>query len=827
MGTLQRKTVTLSINGKQVSVPEGIYLTEAAEMAGFHIPQFCSHRWLEPLGACRMCLVRIEKMPKLQTACSTVAQDGMVVTTESEEIRKAREEMLEFHLLNHPLECPVCDRGGECELQDLTIAYGVDEARYIEPKLERADAMLTPFLHMNYKRCILCKRCVRYCDEITGSHLLRVEERGAWSRIESLGSCAIPDHFSGNTIEVCPVGAITSQLFRFRGRPWELEKTRTICCHCTVGCNVELHARGNELLRIVSSPNPYVDDGHLCDRGRFAYNYVNAKPFKQPLLGKGAARRGISWEEAENEAVERIRSTIEKHGANAVAFIAGAGMTNEDYIAFRLFAHSHIGTENFFVGEGLIDVRSNPQLLLQSLFFDAASIEEIISSDAVITVGCELYEEAPVLGLRIRDAQNKRGCKLINLSLHLPQGYWSADEHYLYAPGNFLAAAGEIVLALENGDLSGKWAGLVTALVELPNVALLYGHDILYHPNAHKYVLALLKIKHAAYKLRHERGVKGHISLNPIFRSSNATGAMIHNFLEFLVRREGEQPERAHATLRGILAKAASGEIKLLYFVNINPLITFIDRTLVEKALQACEYVVVESSLPSETTEVADLVLPVSPWCCRDGTFINLGWRLQKLNAAAISTGLPTDLEIWSRLLVKLGKGSHSTSPAKIFNEVAHVVPILSHLTFETIPPTGSVLGFTLSSENRKRYIEEIESLQLDFSHINTPDEYPFVLMPKKHLFRNSPRMRYSTKMDAVTPEAVALMNPADISKLGLKAGQSVVLESRCGAITLPLSAAEWVQPGSVAVGDYISSAPVSRLISVEDEMTSVRVRPA
>jgi NADH-quinone oxidoreductase subunit G len=827
MDTRNKKQVTLTINGKEVCVPSGIYLTEAAELAGFHIPQFCSHRWLEPLGACRMCMVRIEKMPKLQTACSTFAQEGMVVTTESDEIRKAREEMLEFHLLNHPLECPVCDRGGECELQDLTLAYGLAESRYTEPKLELTDTMLTPFLHMNYKRCILCKRCVRYCDEITGSHLLQVDDRGAWSHITTYNENKLPDYFSGNTIEICPVGAITSQLFRFRGRPWELVKTRTICAQCSVGCNVELHSRDKELLRVVPAPNVNVDDGHICDRGRFAYEYANMRDFTKPLSGKGVERREVSWEDAEETVAARFKDVIEKHGANAIGLIAGAGMTNEEYIAFRLFAHSHIGTDNFFVGEGLIDVRSNPQLLLHSLFFDAASVDEIIHSDAVINIGCDLCEEAPVLGLRLNVAQRKEGVRVISLSPHFPRGYWSATEEYLYDPGNFLAAAGEILRTLEEGSFTGKWASLAEALVDSPNIAILYGQDILYHPNADKCLLALLKIKYAAYKLRAGRGIVGHISLNPVFRSANSTGAMVFNFLEFLVRGEENAPKRPHATMRGILEKAAAGEIKLLYLVNVNPLMTFVDRGLVERALAACEFVIAESSLPNETSDAADMVLPVSPPVCREGTFINAGWRLQKLSAMEMNTARPSDLEVWARLMIKLGKGSHSTSAAKIFDEVAKVTPLISHLTFETIPAAGSNLDFQMSTEDRKRISAEIDSLHIDFAHAILPEGYPFVLVPKKYLFRNSPRMRFSPAMAAVTPDPAALLNLADIARLGLKAGQAVSVESRNGAITLPLEAAEWVQPGSVVISDYIPGAPVNKLISVDDEVTAVRVVPA
>lgn len=809
-------------------MPESTRLTDAAKAAGIEIPQFCSHRWLEPLGACRMCLVRIEKMPKLETACTTMVREGMVVTTDSDEVRAAREAMLEFHLLNHPLECPVCDKGGECDLQDLTEAHGLTKSRYIEDKLVRPDSMLTPFLHMNYKRCILCKRCVRYCEEVTESHLLKVNERGAWSHIATYGVEGPPDYFSGNTIELCPVGAITSALFRFRGRPWELGKTRTVCNQCAVGCNVELHTRHNELLRIVPAVHPEVDDGHICDRGRFAYGYVNNLPFKQPMTGKGGERREVSWEEAENTAAEKIREVAEKHGANALGLIAGSGLTNEDYVAFRLIAHTHLGTENFFIGEGLINVSSNPLVILHSLFFDSASISEILRSDLIVAVGCDLVEEAPVLALRINQALKGSDRKLIGLCAHKPSGYWRPQEHYCYDAGNFLAAAGEIIQAIESGNTGGRWGGLVESLQKARTVAVIYGQYLLRHRDADKCLLALLKIKYAEYKRREATGVeRGHISLNPALRSANATGALVMNNLEFLVRGGAKLPARPHATMRGLLEKAAAGEIKLLYLNGINPLMTFVDRSLVEQALEAVDFLIVQDVLSNETTERADLLLPSAPWPCREGTYINFGWRLQKLHASDIVTNLPTNLEVWNRLLIKLGKGSHSTVPARIFDEIARLIPAISHLSFDTIPETGSALGFQLDEEGTRRVAAEVAKVQLDFPRYEPPEGYPLVLVQKLYLLRNSPRMRLSQRMDAVAPEPLAQMHPADMSASGVTEGQEVVVESVNGEIRLVAKRCEWVQPGSVVVGNYLPEAPTNRLVSVDENITYVRVRPA
>jgi len=822
------KLVTLTINGREVAVPAGTLLTTAAEAAGFTIPQFCAHHWLKPLGACRMCLVRIEGMPKLETACTTRVREGMVVVTESEEIRRAREAMLEFHLLNHPLECPVCDKGGECTLQDLTERHGLTASRYIEDKLVRPDSMLTPLLRMNYKRCIMCKRCVRYCEEVSASHLLKVDARGAWSHITTYGLDSPPDYFSGNTVDLCPVGAITSELFRFRGRSWELTRTRTVCNQCAVGCDVEVHTRLNELLRVVPAVHSQVDEGHLCDRGRFACTYANNLQFAGPLLGRGDARKPVSWQEAEAVAATRIAATVAEHGADAVGVLVGGGLTNEDFLAFRLFAHTYLGTANFFLGEGLIDVETNPLLILHSLFFDSASLEEILQSDLMIAVGCDLVDEAPVLALRMKLACTETGRKLVGICCYRPRGYWRPHEHYCYEPGNFLAAAGELLQAVEAGDTAGKWGALVRHLQTARTVAIVYGQHLLRHRNADKYLLALLRLKHAVYRWRGAHGVeRGHISLNPVFRSANAIGAIVFNNLEFLVRSGEGRPTGPHATMRGILEKAASGRIKLLYLAGVNPLMTFVDRALVERAFAAAEFIIAQDVLPNETTDRADLVLPVSPWPCRDGTYFNLGWRLQRLRAAGLVRNLPSDLEILCRLLVRLGKGAHSTDPGRIFDEMARVTPAISHLRFDTIPETGSVLSFRLDEAAARAIAEETAKLDGGFPRYQAPPEYPLVLEPKLYLFRNSPRLRFSHRMDAVAPEAVAHLHPEDLRACGVADGANVVVESPNGSINLRARAAEWVQRGSVVVGNYFPEAPVNRLVSVSEEITFVRVRPA
>ncbi|HEY8600345.1 MAG TPA: 2Fe-2S iron-sulfur cluster-binding protein, partial [Thermomicrobiales bacterium] len=293
-------TVTLTIDEREVTVPKGTLLVEAAKSAGIDIPVFCYEPRLAPVGACRMCLVEIEKMPRLQTACTTPVGDGMVVRTNAAKPRAAQSDVLGMLLSNHPLDCPVCDKGGECPLQDTTFNYGPGISKFIEPKRTFPKPIpLSPLIALDRERCIMCYRCVRFQREIPGDEALTVIDRGSHSEIAVTEGRDFDSPFSGNTIELCPVGALTSIPFRFSARPWDLTKVSSVCDKCSVGCNLNVEYRNNTVLRLTSHPNPPVDDGWLCDHGRFTYEYVNDKGrISQPQIRRNGQLVPVPWDEA-------------------------------------------------------------------------------------------------------------------------------------------------------------------------------------------------------------------------------------------------------------------------------------------------------------------------------------------------------------------------------------------------------------------------------------------------------------------------------------------------------------------------------------------------
>ncbi|MBI2320933.1 MAG: NADH-quinone oxidoreductase subunit NuoG, partial [Chloroflexi bacterium] len=384
---------------------KGTLLVEAAKQAKIDIPVFCYHPKLAPVGACRMCLVQIEKMPRLQTACSTPVADGMVVYTRSAEATAAQRGVVEMLLTNHPLDCPVCDKGGECPLQDITFAYGPGVSRFYEPKRHfRKPIQLSDYIVLDRERCIMCYRCVRFQREVAGDESLTVVDRGSYSEIAVMPGRTFDSPFSGNTIELCPVGALTSRLFRFTARCWDLTNVPSICSMCSVGCNVWVGVRDWSVKRITARENTPVDDGWLCDRGRFTYAFANsAERLQQPLVRRDGQLRPATWDEALRAAARGLADA-----GSAAAGLASVQWTNEELYLFQKLFRVALGSNS-------VDHAPRQPLPAATPFgYDAlaGSIAALETAQSVILVDVTPLVHQPVLDLRLKKAK-RRGAKLV------------------------------------------------------------------------------------------------------------------------------------------------------------------------------------------------------------------------------------------------------------------------------------------------------------------------------------------------------------------------------------------------------------------------------
>jgi NADH-quinone oxidoreductase subunit G len=423
--------ITFTIDGLEVRAPDGEWLLEAAKRGDVEVPFFCYERKLgPPVGACRMCLVEIEGIPKLQVSCATPVKDGMVVYTQSDRVKQAQNAVVEFLLVNHPLDCPVCDKGGECPLQDISYGWGPGRTRFVEPKRNFVKPIaLSPLVAIDRERCILCYRCVRFSQEVAEDHQLTFLERGDHTFVGTFDGRPYVAPFSGNVIELCPVGALTSTAYRFRARPWDIENSGSVCTLCPSQCNIAFSVRDERVERVLARDNSDVDDGWLCDKGRFGYQSIHADDrITQPLIRDGGHLRPTSWERALQTAAEGLT----KAGSATGALVGGATTNEEGYLLQRILREA--------LGSGSIDSRrggpvenetarklARPELSARVADIDRAAVVLVIATDPI--------NEAPIVDLRIRKAVRRFGAKLIVAAAHPTALDGGATELLRFVPG--------------------------------------------------------------------------------------------------------------------------------------------------------------------------------------------------------------------------------------------------------------------------------------------------------------------------------------------------------------------------------------------------------
>jgi NADH-quinone oxidoreductase subunit G len=406
------RTITFTIDGLEVQAPENAMLVDAAKQGDVEIPVFCYEPKLGgPVGACRMCLVEIEGIPKLQTGCSTPVKDGMVVNTQSQRVKEAQNAVVEFLLINHPLDCPVCDKGGECPLQDISFGWGKGFSRFVERKRHFVKPLeLSPSIAIDRERCILCYRCVRFSQEVSEDYQLVLLERGAHSYVGTFDGQPYVAPFSGNIVELCPVGALTSRAYRFRARPWDVEDAGTVCTLCAAQCNVTLTVRDERVMRVLARENAEVDDGWLCDRGRFAYPRLGGEErISKPLVRDGGELREVSWERALQEAAAGLQRAGARTGA-----LAGGGATNEEGLLLARLLREALDSPH-------LDSRVAGKLPLElhrALAEPAlqARVSDLEFAHAVLVLDVDLLRDAAILDLRLRKGVRRHGMKLVRAS---------------------------------------------------------------------------------------------------------------------------------------------------------------------------------------------------------------------------------------------------------------------------------------------------------------------------------------------------------------------------------------------------------------------------
>jgi NADH-quinone oxidoreductase subunit G len=658
------QTVSLTIDGMEVRVPKGTLVIRAAEQLGITIPRFCDHPLLDPVGACRQCMVEVEGQRKPFTSCTTECTEGMVVRTHltSPYAADAQEAQLEFLLINHPLDCPQCDKGGECPLQDQALAHGPAESRMVDEKRRYTKPIaISAQIALDRERCVLCARCTRFSQQIAGDPFIELFERGALEQVAIFEDEPYHSYYSGNVAQICPVGALTATTYRFHARPFDLTTQPGVCNQCSAGCNLRVDVRRGEVQRQLARDNMAVNESWNCDKGRFGFEYVaHADRLREPLVRDGLGQMQPSpWRFALGRAVDALRAA-----GTAVGVITGGRLTDEDAYALSRFARDVLGTDN-------VDFRRAPRAeetgLLRSVSGTmSTTYDDIERARVVVLAGLDAEDEVPILHLRIRKAWRNHGTRVVVVGPALGSGGDYAARWVRTGAGDEAA----VLRALAETGQDGAH-GDVTELLRGGGVVVLAGERLARSPGALDAAAALAQAAGAKFAW--------------VPRHTNSRGAVDAGLLPGVlpggralsdpgpVREAWRQlPSQPGLDTRGMLEAAARGELKVLYVVGADPVRDFEDPALAAAALAKVDTLIVQDLLPTDTTRLADIVLPATDAHERVGSFTNWEGRRQPFGQAVLPQGLAQeDWDIVRQLAAALGADLGWETPNDVRREAA------------------------------------------------------------------------------------------------------------------------------------------------------------
>jgi NADH-quinone oxidoreductase chain G len=816
-----KKIISLKINGQDVQVEEGTYVIAAAKKAGIEVPHFCYHPQLDPDANCRMCLIEIEKNPKLQTSCSMPVAEGMVVQTHSPNVLKARNGVIEFILSNHPLDCPICDKGGECHLQDLSHEYS-KTGRYTEEKRVFKKEYFGGFIEKEMNRCVSCLRCVRYCDEVMEVRALGSIERGVNSEIAAFGRKELDCVFCGGCVQICPVGALTSRFSMYQFRPWELKKTETVCQHCADGCQITLETFDKAVMRVTSEWGVGRNEGNLCVKGFYGYQYIDHKErLSSPLVKVEKKLIPLLWDEALDLAAKKINDIKSKHGSESIAGFISARCTNEDIYLFQKWLRLGIGTPHVdsTARYGHINsVRAFKEAFGYSRMLN--SYEEIAKAKVILLIGTDMSETNPVSALSVKKAVRKGGAKLIVVDPVKTQMAGLASRHLQARPGaEGIVAVGLIKSVLQiDGNPSaahpyGRQLKTTTDAISFQKIeqitgigeaalkqvgewlyhagpgVILFGPGVTAVKNGFDHVKNLIDLAWVSGKLDQEGS-----GINPLCYENNEMGAVemggVPEYLPgvmdvndpaakglYSALWHGTPVYQKGASLPELIKKIDRGEIKMLYVIGENPVESLPGSLKAREAFSKLEFLICQDLFMNATAEMADLVLPACSFAEKEGTFTSMEGRVQRVRKALNESGESlADWEIISKLSTRGGFRLEYENVNAIRREIKKIIP-----DYYRDLPIGPAQRTAIQSE-QKRYFDEKAGQTVknryDLGRLAPEAAGSWTLMIRPVLYHSGKLSTHAAGLNKLYPETFLLMNPEDGKKIGISAGDCVRVKS-------------------------------------------------
>ncbi len=670
------ENIKFTVNGNELEAKSGELLIEACENSGIHIPRFCWHKRLEPVGMCRMCLVEVEtpRGKALVPSCTTEITEDLVVETESEVVTKAQEGILEFLLINHPLDCPVCDKAGECPLQDQTMAYGPGESRFVEEKRHfEKPISISEIILLDRERCILCARCTRFSDEISGDPLIEFIQRGNKTEVNTFPDEPFRSYFSGNTVQICPVGALTSTSYRFKARPWDLKKVSSTCNCCSVGCSIELNTSQNKMLRILGEDNEFTNQGWLSDKGRYNFDYLHSENRVLNILNKSED----SFDEISiSEAMTKIKNKIDELDNPNVKFLLGSSSTNEEY-----FVINEIGNylnKDKFLSRDSSNIYFGDDLLFEGYFGDQysqAKLEDLDNSETIVVWAEDIKDNLPILYLRIKKAV-KNGSKLIVFG-HTNTSIAGLADFYFGA--DIVSNKFELIRnPNEIEDLKNN--------IEGKKVTVIAGKSTVFQK------------KESLDKLINFLNEKSELQVFNAFSKGNTFGA-----LQNIDEVKG---------LNEFCNEFDTNAKNIVFTIGVNPVNSSFFGQKIKEKLIASDFVISLDLFVNETTELADLILPTTSLGEKEGTVTNMEMRVMKQNKILPAPGSTlSEWEYLTSILNVLGEDNNYKNENEINNYLSEKYINQEKLpTFDNLNKPSNLFGVI----NKKDININIKDLEED-----------------------------------------------------------------------------------------------------------------
>jgi NADH-quinone oxidoreductase subunit G len=825
--------VTVTIDGHTLEAEAGTTILTVAERLGIDIPTFCYQKRLPVLASCRMCLVEIEGQGKLHPSCAMTVTDSMVVHTNSPRVVDTRAFMLDMLLANHPLDCPICDKGGECELQDMVMAYGPRVSRFRESKrvFHSKDIRLSPVIIMNENRCIQCQRCVRMCEEVVGAVALGTVDKGMDTAVTGFeGSLASCDQ-CGNCVEVCPVGALMSVPYRYKARPWDLTETDTICPHCGTGCQLTVGARDGAFMRVRSKWDHGVNLETLCARGRFGLDFVASKDrIKRPMIRRDGGLVPVSWDEASAHLRARLAEVLD--AGKAVGGLASPRLTSEALYQFQKLMRTVFRTND-------IDSSSRWSAPFDALgplvgsFYTRAPLDELIRADCVLVVGSNVNEENPVTEYLLRGAARNRRTDLLILSTRPSRLDADARAAIRVPPAGEAAILARLAARLDAAaepPADTALDRLAATLSGAASVTLLAGTDLFRSPDAAASFRALHRLAQVL------RALGKATALQLLFDRPNQLGAWdlgvlpdalpgLRPVADAAARTAletawgAEIPREPGARLDRMLELAAAGATGVLYLAGADPLLAYPDRARVRRALEATDLVIVQDAWLTDTAGVADVVLPAAGYGEESGTFVNNEGRAQRVGRfREPAFESRPNLEIFSFVAALQGRTLGPSAAGEVFDEIARLVPPYGRLTQDGLGDDGA---FT-SSRPQPPGAELVAP-----PSPATAGPEGLALVTGNCLFHSGYLTERSEILRSIAEEPFVEMNPRDVEALGLHAQDVVEVRSSRGALQARLKLTRSFPRGVVFVPENYRTLRLNSLMAAGEYPCPVQVRKA